>query len=171
MTVQGLTKWRCLHQLSILRASFLPAFWLATSSERLFPPDVRRELAGAPGAMISKDSNDPNDEPLRDFPVALTERLRNTPSPGLRSGNPTDTDPWGWSCGFYPGCHPREQQRGTAATFDQARADFLAAWRVFLSNRSEVDFQAWRRQRDWTAEKYPRFDRGESMPHDWRPGA
>jgi hypothetical protein len=42
---------------------------------------------------------------------------------------------------------------------------------VFLSNRSEVDFQAWRRQRDWTAEKYPRFDRGESMPHDWRPGA
>jgi hypothetical protein len=21
----------------------------------------------------------------------------------LRSGNPADTDPWGWSCGFYPG--------------------------------------------------------------------
>jgi hypothetical protein len=65
--------------------------------------------------------------------------------------------------GFYPGSHPREHQRGTAATFDQARADFEAAWRVFLSNRTEADFQAWRRQRDWTAEKYRRFDRGERM--------
>jgi hypothetical protein len=26
MTVQGLIKWRCLHQLSIWRAFFLPAF-------------------------------------------------------------------------------------------------------------------------------------------------
>jgi hypothetical protein len=43
-----------------------------------------------------------------------------------------------------------------------------AAWRVFLSNRTEADFQAWRRQRDWTAEKYRRFDRAERMPHDWR---
>ena len=171
MTVQGVIKWRCLHQLSILRAFFLPAFWLATSSGRLFLPDVGRELAGAPGAMISKDSNDPNDELLRDFPVALTERLRNTRSTGLRSDNPTDTDPWGWSCGFHPGSHPREHRGGTARTFDQARADFEAAGRVFLSNRTEADFQAWRRQRDWTAEKYRRFDRGESTPHDWRPGA
>jgi hypothetical protein len=89
----------------------------------------------------------------------------------LRSGNPADTDLWGWSCGFYPGSHPREHQSGTAATFDQARADFEAAWRVFLSNRTEADFQAWRDNRDWTAEKYRRFDCGERMPHDWRPGA
>ena len=26
-----------------------------------------------------------------------------------RIGIPPDEDPWGWSCGFYPGCHPREQ--------------------------------------------------------------
>jgi hypothetical protein len=58
----------------------------------------------------------------------------------IRSGNPADTDPWGWSCGFYPGSHPREHQSGTAATFDQARAGFEAAWRVFLSNRTEADF-------------------------------
>jgi hypothetical protein len=82
MTVQGLIKRRCLQQLSIWRAFFLPAFWLATSSGPLFPPDVGRERAGAPGAMISNDRNDPNDEPLRDFPVALTVRLRNTPPPG-----------------------------------------------------------------------------------------
>jgi hypothetical protein len=77
-------------------------------------------------------------------------------------------DPWGWSCGFYPGAHPRECTDGTAATFDQARAEFEKAWRVFLSNRTEADFQAWRDQRDWTAEKYRRFDRGERMPPGWR---
>jgi hypothetical protein len=50
-------------------------------------------------------------------------------------------------CGFYPGCHPRERTHGTAATFDQARADFEEAWRVFLSNRTEADFQEWRAYR------------------------
>jgi hypothetical protein len=54
-------------------------------------------------------------------------------------------------------------------TFDQARADFERAWRAFLSKRTEADFQEWRDARDWTAEKYRRFDRGERMPHDWKP--
>lgn len=39
---------------------------------------------------------------------------------------------------------------GTAETFDDARAEFEAAWLVFLSSRTEADFQAWRDQRDWT---------------------
>jgi len=59
----------------------------------------------------------------------------------LRTGMPPAEDPWGWSCGFYPGSHPRECTDGTAATFDQARAEFEAAWRVFLSHRTEADFQ------------------------------
>ena len=59
MTVQDPIKWRGFHQLSILRASFLPAFWLATPSGRLFPPDVGPEPAGAPAAMILKDRNAP----------------------------------------------------------------------------------------------------------------
>jgi hypothetical protein len=42
----------------------------------------------------------------------------------VRSGNPTDTDSWGWRCGFYPGSHPRDCTSGTAATFGQARAEF-----------------------------------------------
>ncbi|WP_154073446.1 hypothetical protein [Bradyrhizobium erythrophlei] len=88
----------------------------------------------------------------------------------MRSGNPRDTDLWEWCCGFYPGSHPGECSGGTAATFDQARADFEAAWRLFLANRTEADFQAWRDHKAWTAEKYRRFDRGERMPHDWRPG-
>jgi len=38
------------------------------------------------------------------------------------------------------------------------------AWRVFLSKRTEADFQEWRDREAWTAEKYRRFDRGERMP-------
>jgi hypothetical protein len=86
-----------------------------------------------------------------------------------RIGNPHDTDPWEWNCGFYPGSHPREHKSDTAATFEQARADFERAWAAFLPNRSEADFQAWRDQQAWTAEKYRRFDRGERMPPDWAP--
>jgi hypothetical protein len=83
MIVRGLIKWRWFHQFSIWRAFFLPAFWLATSSGRLFQPDVGGEPAGASAAMILKDRNDPTTSPLRDFPVALTMRLlRNTPPPG-----------------------------------------------------------------------------------------
>jgi hypothetical protein len=85
-----------------------------------------------------------------------------------RTGNPHDTEP---HCGFYPDSRPGERTSGTAETFDQARADFEAAWRVFLANHSEADFQAWCDQKAWTAQKYRRFDRGERMPHDWRPGA
>jgi hypothetical protein len=87
----------------------------------------------------------------------------------IRSGIPHDQDQWGWSCGFYPGSHPGECSSGAAPTFDQARAGFEAAWAVFLSKRTEADFEAWRHARDWHAEKYRRFDRGERMPHDWKP--
>jgi len=82
----------------------------------------------------------------------------------IRIGNPHDEDPWEWHCGFYPGSEPGEQQNGTAATFDEARADFEAAWQVFLSKRTEADFQAWRDQRDWTARKYALWDAGERLP-------
>jgi hypothetical protein len=69
----------------------------------------------------------------------------------IRSGSPYDEDPWEWTCGFYPGSHPGEHQNGTAATFDEARADFEATWQIFLSKRTEADFQAWRNARDRTA--------------------
>jgi hypothetical protein len=68
----------------------------------------------------------------------------------IRTGMPWDEDPWGWSCGFYPGSHPGECTNGAAPTFDQARADFEEAWAVFLFKRTEADFQEWRDQRDWT---------------------
>ena len=88
-----------------------------------------------------------------------------------RVGNPHDTERWEWRCGFYPGSNPGEHQSGTAASFAEARANFESAWKIFLSKRTEADFQAWRDQRDWTAEKYRRFDRGERMPHNWRAGS
>jgi hypothetical protein len=82
----------------------------------------------------------------------------------LRTGIPHDEDAWGWSCGFYPGSHPGGCTNGSAATFDQARADFEAAWRVFLWKRTEADFQAWRRGRAWTAWKYAMWDAGCKLP-------
>ena len=82
----------------------------------------------------------------------------------IRAGNPNDTDPWKWCCGFYPGSHPGEHQNGTAMTFDEARADFEDAWKIFLSKRTETDFQEWRDQRDWTATKYAMWERGEKLP-------
>jgi hypothetical protein len=88
---------------------------------------------------------------------------------GERAGVPVGVDRWSWCCGFHPGSRPGECTSGTAETFDEARSDFEAAWRVFLSNRTEADFQGWRDQEAWTAEKYRRFDRGERMPANWRP--
>jgi hypothetical protein len=64
---------------------------------------------------------------------------------------PADVDQWEWSCGFYPGSHPGEHQYGTAETFDQSRTEFETAWAVFLSNRTEADFQAWRQSHGFRA--------------------
>ena len=70
----------------------------------------------------------------------------------------------GMVCGFYPGSKPGEIQSGTSATLDDARAEFASAWAVFLANRTEADFQAWRYQRDATAWKYAMWDRGFKLP-------
>jgi hypothetical protein len=40
---------------------------------------------------------------------------------------------------------------------------FEAAWRVFLSKRTEADFQEWREQRDWTAREYAMWEAGERL--------
>jgi len=36
---------------------------------------------------------------------------------------------------------------------------------LFLSKRTEADFQAWRDQRDWTARKYALWDAGKKLEH------
>jgi hypothetical protein len=83
----------------------------------------------------------------------------------------TGGDPWEWACGFYPGSHPGECTNGTAETFDQARGDFEDAWQRFLSKRTDADFQAWRDQRDFTAQKYALWDVGKRLePPKYGPG-
>jgi hypothetical protein len=83
-------------------------------------------------------------------------------------GNPGTAPRWQWRCGFYPGSRPGECTNSTAATFQAVREAFEAALRIFLARRTEADFQAWREQQAWTAEKYRRFDRGERMATDWQ---
>ena len=58
-----------------------------------------------------------------------------------RVGNPHDTDPWEWNCGSYPGSEPGEISSETAATLEQARADFERAWQVVFFERTEADFR------------------------------
>jgi hypothetical protein len=64
-----------------------------------------------------------------------------------RVGNPPGSSHWQWSCGFYPGSHPRECTGGTATSFEEARRAFEVAWQVFLWNRTEADFEEYRRHR------------------------
>jgi hypothetical protein len=41
---------------------------------------------------------------------------------------------------------------------------------VFLSHRTEADFQEWR-ERDWTARKYAMWEAGERLPSHGRPAS
>lgn len=88
----------------------------------------------------------------------------------MRTGQPHDEDPWECRCGFYPGTEPGEDTNGTAATFEQARADFEMAWLVFSDRRSEADFQAWRDQRGFTTWKYRMHDTGTKLPTELASG-
>ena len=54
-------------------------------------------------------------------------------------------------------------QSGTAADFEEARADFETAGRAFLAKRTEADFQAWRDQQDWTERKYAAWAAGQRV--------
>jgi hypothetical protein len=71
---------------------------------------------------------------------------------GKRAGVPVEVDQWGWSLGFYPGVEPGQRQSGTAATFDQARAGFEAAWGDLLSAIPAGAFDEHRRDRAHRAE-------------------
>jgi hypothetical protein len=83
---------------------------------------------------------------------------------GERWGNPAVADPWFWTCGFYPGSDPGDFTNGTANNFEAARAAFESAWSVFLSKRTEADFQEYRRHRASTAWKYAMWDAGCKLP-------
>jgi hypothetical protein len=90
---------------------------------------------------------------------------------GERAGVPHDVDQWGWSVGFYPVTHRVGYDRsrdwnpsGTAATLEEARAEFEAAWRDYLPHCTEADFVENRRLRAFTAWKYRMLDTGTPLP-------
>jgi hypothetical protein len=76
-----------------------------------------------------------------------------------RSGVANTAEPWEWHCGFYPGSEPGEQRYGRAASFEAARSAFEAAWRDYLTRRTEADIKEWRQDAAWHAAKYARWDR------------
>jgi hypothetical protein len=76
---------------------------------------------------------------------------------------------WNWRSDSTQAAIQVQQSYGPEDSFDEARAAFERNWAIFLARRTEDDFQAWRDQQAWTHEKYRRFDRGERMPHDWKP--
>lgn len=85
-----------------------------------------------------------------------------------RVGNPTGTPRWQWACGFYPGSHPRECMHGLAATFEEARAAFEAAWQVFVASRTEADFEEYRRYEAFRAWKHAMWDAALPLPTQTR---
>ena len=60
-----------------------------------------------------------------------------------------DAPQWGWTCGFYPGCDPGQQENGTAETFEESRSAFELAWNKLAATRTEAHYELWRRNRDW----------------------
>jgi hypothetical protein len=112
-----------------------------TPDARALPPPIARNVGKSITATCAT--------PARSWRASAIRRI---PSRGNGAG------------AFIPVVDPGECTGGTAETFDEARADFEAAWKVFLSNRTEADFQAWRDQEAWTAEKYRRVDCGDLPP-------
>jgi hypothetical protein len=102
--------------------------------------------------------------------LAYLLRRRRIGTIAERNGAPSDVDHWGWICGFYPGCDPSEFLTGSAPDFEQARADFEAAWRIFSAKRSAADYEAWRDDRDWRAWKFAMWDMGMKIPTQTRDG-
>ncbi|WP_315729836.1 hypothetical protein [Bradyrhizobium sp. SZCCHNRI2010] len=83
---------------------------------------------------------------------------------GTQAGVPLNLPQWAWSCGFYPGCDPRQQSNGTAGTFEEARAGFEVAWNRLLPTLTEAHFELWRHDRDWTAWKNRMWDASCRLP-------
>jgi hypothetical protein len=83
---------------------------------------------------------------------------------GKPRGVPNDVPRWGWHCGFYPASHAGIREDGIADTFEQARADFEAAWARVLPRCTDADFTEHREQRAFVKWKYRMWDSGCRMP-------
>lgn len=86
----------------------------------------------------------------------------------MAAGLPTHADQWTWSLGFQPGM--TNVVGGTAATFEEARAAFKAGWKLVHPKLTKEQFEAWRRDRDWTAWKYGMWAEHRLMPSQSQDG-
>jgi hypothetical protein len=59
----------------------------------------------------------------------------------VRGGNPQTPTRGNGTAASIQARSPGEHQSGTAATFEEARADFERAWQVFFSKRTDADFR------------------------------
>jgi hypothetical protein len=83
---------------------------------------------------------------------------------GKCAGVPLHVDQWEWSCGLTIGSNRGSVAVGTAASFDEAREAFGAAWATIEPQLAPEDFDAHRRQRAWTAWKYAMHDANLPLP-------
>lgn len=67
---------------------------------------------------------------------------------GTRAGIPRGEPPWQWHCGFYPGLEPGQHTSGVADTFEEAKAEFQAAWDHL---QTVMPTDAYDRYREWLA--------------------
>ena len=82
----------------------------------------------------------------------------------VQAGLPVHAKQWRWDVGFYPVSHRGHFRSGYAASFEQARAGFEAAWKEYLPGCTESDFIEHRCQRAFTAWKYAMHDTGLPLP-------
>jgi hypothetical protein len=78
----------------------------------------------------------------------------------VQSGLPIHAKQWRWDVGFYPVSHRGKSRSGYTSSFDQAPADFEAAWKDYRPRCREADFIEYRCQRSSTAWKYALHDAG-----------
>jgi hypothetical protein len=90
---------------------------------------------------------------------------------GERAGLPHDVGQWKWMLGFYPMSHRIDYDHrwnwnpsGTAAMYEEAKAELEAAWRDYLPRCTEANFAENRRARAATVWKYRMHDLGLPMP-------
>lgn len=85
-------------------------------------------------------------------------------SVGKCAGVPVHVDQWEWDCGLSVGSTRGFRAAGTAASFDNAREAFGAAWAKIEPQLAPEDIAAYRRQRAFTAWKYAMHDAGLPLP-------
>ena len=71
---------------------------------------------------------------------------------------------WQWSCGFYPGCTPRQQGAGNEDTFEDARVAFRAAWQMLQAQITPAMIDEWRKHQAFMTWKYAMWDSDCRMP-------